>query len=129
LSLRIFLFLQLGLLWASSGNSVPAVFWTFLHLINDRNAWNACYEQVQGIAKTSDHMFTLEELDQLTCLQSAFWEALRLYHGAFTSRVVVDDFLLDATTTTPDNQPDEQQNQKVMKKFLIEKDTQIMSFW
>mmetsp|Transcript_8841 Transcript_8841/g.22254 ORF Transcript_8841/g.22254 Transcript_8841/m.22254 type:complete len:551 (-) Transcript_8841:36-1688(-) len=113
---------NLGLLWASSGNSAPAVFWAFAHLINDRKAWDACYEQVKSVAKTGpDHVFTLDELDQLTCLQSAFWEALRMYHGAFTSRVVVDDFVLETNADTNGN--------KGKRKFLIEKDTQVMSFW
>ena len=118
----MFFLIQLGLLWASSGNSAPAVFWAFVHLINDRKAWDACYEQVKSVAKTGpDHVFTLDDLDQLTCLQSAFWEALRMYHGAFTSRVVVDDFVLEANADTDGT--------KGKRKFLIEKDTQVMSFW
>lgn len=102
---------NLGLLWASSGNSIPAVFWLVLRLLEDPPAWRACLSQVnEVIAKrnkkgSSDNGtsepsngFTLQELDELTLLESAFSESLRMYQGNVTARKVVKAFSFETAS-------------------------------
>jgi hypothetical protein len=117
---------NLGLLWASSGNSAPAVFWLVLRLLEDPVAWDACLTQVQQIvAKRKDKSnsgtpekeetsFTLAELDEMTLLDSAFQEALRMYQGNVTARKVVQGFPLE--TASGDT-------------YWIPAGTKLMSIW
>ena len=98
---------NLGLLWASSGNSIPAVFWLVVRLLEDPVAWQACLTQVKGIMakrktnsinKDEVHAgFTLEELDEMTLLESAFYESLRMYQANVTARKVVQGFALETS--------------------------------
>lgn len=107
---------NLGLLWASVGNTAPAVFWTLLLLLNDKNAWNACKTQMDDVVakrKTPSDVFTLQELDEMKFLESSFKEALRLYQGNFTTRKVVQDFVLAARE----------------QKYIIEKGSNLMIWW
>ncbi|CAB9508450.1 25-hydroxycholesterol 7-alpha-hydroxylase (Fragment) [Seminavis robusta] len=111
---------SVGLLWASVGNTSPAVFWTLLLLLEHPKAWDACYAQVQAIVdrkkRNNDEdacLFTLEELDEMTLLQSAFQESLRLYQGNFTARRVVQDFVLE----TP------------AQNYRIPAGTKLMAWW
>ena len=109
---------NLGLLWASSGNSIPAVFWMLARLLEDPVAWRACVDQVKEImAKRTDASssgFTLDELDQMTLLESSFWEALRLYQANITARKVVQDFCFETASG---------------QKYWITKGTKIMAYW
>ena len=116
----------LGLLFASVGNSIPAVFWCLYHIIADPVAYQAIREEVDGIAKSRKKQdgssdanklpsFSLEELDQMVLVKSSFNEALRLYHGAFTTREATEDFVFDPKK--PGGQ-----------KYLIEKGTRVMAF-
>lgn len=94
---------NLGLLWASSGNSVPAVFWLVTHLLEDAQAWQACLAQVKDVIakrnnKEQQDGFTLEELDQMTLLESAFSESLRMYQANVTARNVVQGFSLETAS-------------------------------
>ncbi|KAL7548595.1 hypothetical protein ACHAWF_011923 [Thalassiosira exigua] len=115
----------LGLLFASVGNSIPSVFWVTYHVIRDPIAYSAIRKEIDEVIakrKTSDGElggsilhFTLDELRQMTLLDSAFTEALRLYHGAFTVREVVQDFVYDP-------------KKKNQSKYLIEKGCKVMAF-
>mmetsp|Transcript_29679 Transcript_29679/g.39629 ORF Transcript_29679/g.39629 Transcript_29679/m.39629 type:complete len:519 (+) Transcript_29679:97-1653(+) len=111
----------LGVLFASVGNSTPAVFWTLYHIIADEDALRAIRAEVDGIVKarsgTNAHEepFALEELDKMVLTKSAFTEALRLYHGAFTTREVSTDFVFDP-------------KKPGQSKYLIQKGTRIMAF-
>ena len=109
---------NLGLLYAASANSAPAVFWCFCMLLEHPEAWKACKEQVWKVSNNGDpdFVFSLQDLDNLTNLESAFWETLRLYSGNFTSRLVVQDFVLESPHNTK-------------KKFRIEKGTKLMAWW
>ena len=113
---------NVGLLWASVGNSAPAVFWVLLLLLEHEDAWKACMDQMETvIAKrgtnqdnsSNNNVFTLDELDEMTYLESAFTEALRLYQGNITARRVVKDFVLETKS----------------QNYWIEKGTKIMSWW
>ena len=55
------------------------------------------------------------ELDHMVLVKSCFQEALRLYHGAFTTREAREDFVFDPKKP---RQP----------KYLIEKGTRVMAF-
>eukprot|EP00797_Seminavis_robusta_P027230 Sro508_g156750.2 (322) ;mRNA; r:27653-28618 len=108
----------LALIFGAVGNSAPALFWCLLHLLHNPAAWEACRAQVESIlAKRQqdkdDITFTMADLDQMTLLESAFWETLRLYQGNFTARRVTEDFVMETS----------QQN------YLLEKGTQLMPFW
>lgn len=94
---------NLGLLWASSGNSAPAVFWLVLRLLEDPEAWKACLAQVNQIVAKRDNSymqagFTLSELDEMTLLESAFQESLRMYQANATARKVVQGFELETAS-------------------------------
>jgi oxysterol 7-alpha-hydroxylase len=105
---------NLGVLWASVGNSAPAVFWVLIHLLEDEIAWKACREQVEQVDKErASDFFTLQDLDKLTLLDSAFWEALRLYMAAFTARTVKADFVFDTDRA----------------QYYIEKGWKLMAFF
>lgn len=112
---------NVAVLWATVGNSVPAIFWTLLRLMEDREAWNACRSQVDQLyakrkAAAQDESqvrLTLSDLDELTLLESAFWEVLRLYNMNFTARTVTEDFVLETKT----------------QRYFIQKGSQLMPFW
>ena len=107
---------SLGLVWASVGNTAPAVAWTLLLLLSDKKAWEACVTQMETVVskrKNDSTVFTLEELDEMTYLESAFKETLRLYQGNLTTRYVVKDFELTTKEQT----------------YVIEKGSKLMVWW
>ncbi len=108
---------NLGVFLATVGNSIQAVFWTLLNLMEDQNAYQACTKAVQNVAARREpgrDWFTLEELDELMVLQSAFLETLRMYQALFVTRQAVEDFCLNPKETTG-------------PKYMIEKGTLIMA--
>ena len=115
----------LGLLFASVGNSIPAVFWCLYHILADPVAYEAVRTEVEGVINSrkinsgnddaGPSSFSLEELDHMVLVKSCFQEALRLYHGAFTTREAREDFVFDPKKP---RQP----------KYLIEKGTRVMAF-
>lgn len=115
----------LGLLFASVGNSIPAVFWCLYHILADPVAYKAVRTEVEGVINSrkmnsgnddaGPSSFSLEELDHMVLVKSCFQEALRLYHGAFTTREAREDFVFDPKKP---RQP----------KYLIEKGTRVMAF-
>jgi len=110
---------NLGLLWASVGNSIPAIFWMVLLLTEHPEAWETCRKQVEQVvasrkkADSNRTVFTLDELDKLTYIESAFWEALRMYQANFTPRTATEDFIFETGS----------------QNYLIEKGTKIMVWW
>mmetsp|Transcript_6702 Transcript_6702/g.17236 ORF Transcript_6702/g.17236 Transcript_6702/m.17236 type:complete len:524 (+) Transcript_6702:206-1777(+) len=111
---------NLGVLWASVGNSAPAIFWLVLLLVEHPEAWEACRKQVEQVVaarkknSTGRVVLTLEDLDKLTLIDSAFFETLRLYQGAFTPRSVTQDFVIESSTK---------------QNYLVEEGTKIMVWW
>jgi hypothetical protein len=119
---------HMSFVWVSVANSMPGIFWTLYHLLKDRHAYDKCREQVESIlakkkkatttstttTSTSTPLwFTLDELDEMTLLNSVFFETLRLHQVIFSSRVATKDFIY--------NPKDKE------RKFMIEKGTQIMA--
>jgi len=129
-SRNVFIRSALGLLFASVGNSIPAVFWCLYHILQDPVAYEAIRTEVEGVVKSrktksnggddddDDEVpspFSLEELDKMVLVRSCFNEALRLYHGAFTTREAREDFVFDP-------------KKPGRPKYLIEKGTRVMAF-
>jgi cytochrome P450 len=107
---------NLGVFLASVGNSIQAIFWTLLNLMENPEAYEACTEAVKKVAAKREggrEWFTLEELDELMVLQSAFHEALRMYQALFVTRQAVEDFCLNPKETKG-------------PKYMVEKGTTIM---
>jgi len=63
--------------------------------MKSKEAYDAVQAEVDSVVKgrTSENesFFTLDELDRMPVLNSAFTEALRLSHGAFSLRQVLED--------------------------------------
>mmetsp|Transcript_18345 Transcript_18345/g.25239 ORF Transcript_18345/g.25239 Transcript_18345/m.25239 type:complete len:515 (-) Transcript_18345:520-2064(-) len=112
---------SLGLLFASVGNSIPAVFWCIYHIVADPEAYQAIQGEIEDVLNSRsggndrDEPFTLEELSKMVLVKSAFTEALRLYQGAFTAREATTDFVFDPKKP---GQP----------KYLIKEGTKVMAF-
>lgn len=88
---------NLGVLLASVSNSMPGVFWTLYNIVNHPEAYQACraaVDTVQAQRESGRYTFTLEELDQLSVITSAFHETLRLRQHFFIVRDVLEDFVL-----------------------------------
>mmetsp|Transcript_57866 Transcript_57866/g.62523 ORF Transcript_57866/g.62523 Transcript_57866/m.62523 type:complete len:575 (-) Transcript_57866:91-1815(-) len=127
----------LGLTFAAVGNSIPVVFWMLYHIIENKDAYEKIQQEVQKVLhdkkqqklKESDNddsnsnsnneddpsLFTLQELDQMVYLKSAFTEALWMYQGVFATKDVVTDFVFDP-------------KKKGQSKYFIKKGTRIMAF-
>jgi hypothetical protein len=82
--------MNLGFLFAAAGNS-----------IQDREAYDACTEAVRNVvAKRKQHdqqddrddstLLSIQELDELVVLQSAFQESLRMYQALFVITRLVE---------------------------------------
>lgn len=109
---------NIGVLLASVSNSVQSIFWVIFHLLEDVHGYEACYQAVKKVAERREkgrEYFTLEELDELSILQSAFNESLRRYQALFVTREAVQDFTLNPKET---NGP----------KYKVEKGTLIQVY-
>lgn len=105
---------NVGILWATVGNTAPAIFWMMVCLLAHPEAYKACLDQVQEVDdKKKGTTFSMDDLDKMTLLESAFLEAIRLYSGAFTSRVVKHDFVLKTGNG----------------EFQLEAGSKIMAWW
>ena len=94
---------NIGVLLASIANSTQSIFWSLCHLLRDPVAYQACLDEIQRVASSKldkgSEVFTLDELDQLPLLQSAFYESLRRYQALFVTRKAVEDFVLKPKAT------------------------------
>ncbi len=70
--------LQIGMVWATQANTIPAAFWALAFILNDAPARTAVLEEL-GSCGTTD-------LRRLVRLQSCVSEALRLSSGSLTLR-------------------------------------------
>ena len=107
---------DMSFMWVSIANSMPSVFWALYFLLKDPEAYTQCRKQVESILakKTNKDIlwFTLEELDEMTLIHSAFFETLRLKQVIYSARMVTKDFIY---------------NPKHARKFMIEKGTRILA--
>ena len=80
-------------MWVYIANSMPGIFWTIYYLLQNKEAYEKCLEQVESIianrppsSTTPPPWFTLDELDQMTILNSVFLESLRLKQIIYSAR-------------------------------------------
>lgn len=70
--------LQIGMVWATQANTIPAAFWALAFILNDPPARAAVQAELQRCGHA--------DLRKLACLQSCVSEALRLSSGSLTLR-------------------------------------------
>ena len=102
----------LFLLWASVGNSMPAVFWVLFFLLKHPDALQAVQTELQQFPHDHDQPWTTQEIDQMVVLQSVFTETLRMASSLRVLRDVLQDF--DLNLKQP-NQP----NYRVQKGSVV----------
>ena len=107
----------LGLVFASSGNSIPSVFWTMAHVLSDREALEAVVRESRSFQPDPrSGLFTIEQLDEMVVIKSVWNEAIRLYLQQFTARDVVKDIQYTTKATGPTRG----------KTYLLKAGTRIM---
>lgn len=89
--------MNLALMWASVGNSGPAIFWTLLFVLSHKEAREAIRNEVDAVAQTKSvgECFSIQELDQMPTIESAFSEALRLRAQPMMARNIAEDVIFD----------------------------------
>jgi len=123
---------NLGVQFASVGNSIPGVFWLLYHILKDREAYKSIQSEVDDVNKMrciedpscadekSTTIYSMDELDLMPLLESAFKETLRLSLTNFAVRDVNEDFVLDLSSADSKEQKKE--------KFFMKKGTTIMCY-
>jgi cholesterol 7alpha-monooxygenase len=87
--------LQLVILWAANGNTIPTAFWVLFHILSDPDAQKAVREEVDLFFGDGDKELSCEVLDKMVVLNSCIQEALRIYSENMVVREVQEDFELD----------------------------------
>lgn len=87
---------ETGLLWASLGNTIPAVFWSLFYILRDQKAVEIIREEIDtnlpfcSLEDATDEsireIWTPEQLNACIYLESAVNEALRMAGAAFLTR-------------------------------------------
>eukprot|EP00541_Cyclophora_tenuis_P019104 CAMPEP_0116550760 /NCGR_PEP_ID=MMETSP0397-20121206/5599_1 /TAXON_ID=216820 /ORGANISM="Cyclophora tenuis, Strain ECT3854" /LENGTH=418 /DNA_ID=CAMNT_0004075613 /DNA_START=87 /DNA_END=1343 /DNA_ORIENTATION=+ len=112
------------MLWGSIANSAPAVFWMLYYVLKDKNgAYESIKREVDRVLGPSPDFsvpLTLDKLDEMVEIKSAFHEACRMQFGAFTIRDLLSDYVLDGKI--------KEDTGGRPKKFLIEKGTRLMGY-
>lgn len=111
------------IVFGSNTNSAPSIFWLIYYLLKDKAAYHAIQrevDQVLGPSPDFSNPMTLDKIEELVGLRSAFREACRLQFGAFISRDLADDYILQPRIKdkgTGKNQ-----------KFFLPKGTRLMGW-
>jgi cholesterol 7alpha-monooxygenase len=87
--------LQLVILWAANGNTVPAAFWVLFHILSDPESHKAVQKEVDHLFGDGDKELSCEVLDTMVVLNSCIQETLRIYSENMVIREVQEDFELD----------------------------------
>lgn len=88
--------LDLGLVFALSGNAIPITGWMLMHILSsggDKPLLGRIMAELEG-AKCEGGTFDIPTLLSLPLLQSVFHEVLRLYVDVFISRTSKEDLTL-----------------------------------
>ncbi|KAA6413107.1 MAG: cytochrome P450 [Lasallia pustulata] len=89
---------DLGLIWAENANSIPAVFWFVVELLQRPHFLSQAREEVtaaQFSSMSGDRALTIESLCSNPLLQSVYAEILRIYTSLFALRSAAhEDFKL-----------------------------------
>eukprot|EP00540_Astrosyne_radiata_P017356 CAMPEP_0116847940 /NCGR_PEP_ID=MMETSP0418-20121206/14709_1 /TAXON_ID=1158023 /ORGANISM="Astrosyne radiata, Strain 13vi08-1A" /LENGTH=358 /DNA_ID=CAMNT_0004479433 /DNA_START=45 /DNA_END=1121 /DNA_ORIENTATION=+ len=103
---------HVGMIFASAGNTTAMAFWLLYELLRDPKAFDAIEKEVMSTVG-NDAFFSMEQLDKMVNLQSAFMETARMYHAGFKPSMVKKDMVVDCGKKG---------------KFLLKGGTRIMSF-
>jgi cholesterol 7alpha-monooxygenase len=99
--------LAMMLIWAAAANTMPAGFWLLYQLLQNKDtAYAAIVKEVDELyqmrrrgkdrqQESNYPPLTLEEIDQLDGLDSAWQETLRMYSESMIARDVMEDVELD----------------------------------
>ncbi|GAB1287399.1 Cytochrome P450 7B1 [Apodemus speciosus] len=90
---------NLGFLWASQANTIPAMFWAMYYILRHPEAMEALRDEIDSFLQSTGQKkgpgisihFTREQLDSLVCLESAILEVLRLCSYSTVFREVQED--------------------------------------
>lgn len=77
-----------GLIFAAVANSMSAIFWLLYHVLKDKTTHDTIRQEVRAV---KGYPYTLEQLDSMVFLGSAFQEVARMYAGLWTPRLISDD--------------------------------------
>eukprot|EP00039_Didymoeca_costata_P005031 m.77818 g.77818 ORF g.77818 m.77818 type:complete len:531 (-) comp12643_c0_seq2:2326-3918(-) len=87
--------MQLGMLWASAANTIPAVFWVLFLLLEHPAEFKKVSEEFTSVLekkkKGESKYFTVEELESMKRLDSVISETLRLSSGSLVMRAALED--------------------------------------
>ena len=99
---------DLGIIWGENSNSIPAAFWSLVHIFRDPKLLASTREQARrsfvgaATGAASDARYNTEALTRNPLLQSVWSEVLRLYVALFIVRGADhDDFHLPGGHTIP----------------------------
>jgi cytochrome P450 len=82
---------QLAMLWASVGNTMPAVFWLMFYLIKNPDAMEKVQAELRAECPSScqgQAQFSQDQLNRLLYLDACITETLRLCSGSMIMRHV-----------------------------------------
>lgn len=94
--------LQLAILWASVGNTMPTVFWLLYYLLRNAESESSIsksikqrvIEDIQSLNISDDGFISQEDLNKLILLDACITETLRLASGSFIMRYIREDCTL-----------------------------------
>lgn len=91
---------ELGVLWASLGNTIPATFWILYYLLTHPEAYAEVSKEInenlvfEPLSKQNFTPWSLDDLGKCTKLQSSIYESLRLSAGSMMLRIALEDVTL-----------------------------------
>ncbi|XP_035295847.1 25-hydroxycholesterol 7-alpha-hydroxylase isoform X2 [Cricetulus griseus] len=99
---------HLGFLWASMGNTIPAMFWAMYYLLRHPECMEALREEIDSLLQSTGQKkgpgfsihFNREQLDSLVGLESTIFEVMRLCSYSTIIREVEEDMTLNLETSS-----------------------------
>lgn len=99
---------HLGFLWASTANTIPAMFWAMYYILQQPETMEALRDEIDSFLQSTGQKkgpglslhFTREQLDSLVCLESTILEVLRLCSYSSIFREVEEDMDFSLETTS-----------------------------
>lgn len=111
--------------WASMTNLVPSQFWNFYHIFSNPDVMEAIREEVDSVISKRkpedgpfDGAFTMEELDSMVRVESAYKEVLRLSFYGSVLRVALQDMTFDLKPV----------GSKLPTKYFLEKGSSVVFY-
>ncbi|XP_063155409.1 cytochrome P450 7B1 [Candoia aspera] len=91
-----------GFLWASVGNTIPAIFWAMYYLLRHPEAFAVVRDEIDHLLQSTGQerrpgyssYLTREQLDNLVYLESAINESLRISSSSMNIREIKENFIL-----------------------------------